>query len=427
MRAVLASLLMVPIGAIASLATVPPPASMPAPPAPESTGPGAGPERVATFLRTERARLATSPQARAELDKLCRQRDCDASELYWYTDWAAAKAAAKASGKPILSLRLLGNLDEELSCANSRFFRVALYPNQAVRQYLQAHYVLHWQSVRPVPKVTVDFGNGRKLERTLTGNSIHYITAPTGEPIEALPGLYGPQAFLRQLQQAKTAVQQYQARPLAERGEFLAQYHRDRLLALQTQWAKDLQLVGAQPPQLQTLEPLASSTTPSATPSAVPNAMPSAIDAGRIALSKAVVESPLVMAARSAANRNQNTLVEITNAALWQALATRHANDAKLDANSRALILRKLGGKTAAIAPTVQAFESSMALDSIRNEYLLHSQLHQWFMTGISTASLEQLNTRVYDQLFLTPDQDPWLGLVGPESFSAIEGDGIRE
>src|SRR4051794_3157865 len=58
----------------------------------------------------------------AAIDRVCRQRDCAWSGLYWYTDLAAAEAAAQREHKPILTLRLLGNLDEELSCANSRFF-----------------------------------------------------------------------------------------------------------------------------------------------------------------------------------------------------------------------------------------------------------------------------------------------------------------
>src|SRR5215204_5481362 len=53
------------------------------------------------------------------LDKVCGVRDCADIRLFWYTDLEAAKAAARATGKPILSLRLLGRLDEEFSCANS--------------------------------------------------------------------------------------------------------------------------------------------------------------------------------------------------------------------------------------------------------------------------------------------------------------------
>src|SRR5690348_10091626 len=49
----------------------------------------------------------------AAIDQVCRQRDCAWSGLYWYTDFEAARRAARATGRPILSLRLLGNLDQE--------------------------------------------------------------------------------------------------------------------------------------------------------------------------------------------------------------------------------------------------------------------------------------------------------------------------
>src|SRR5262249_33660231 len=109
------------------------------------------------------------------LDSICAQKDSYSSRLFWYTDLEQAKSASHATGKPILSLRLLGRLDEDLSCANSRFFRIVLYANATVSQFLRDKFVLHWQTERPVPRVTIDFGDGRKLERTLTGNSVHYV------------------------------------------------------------------------------------------------------------------------------------------------------------------------------------------------------------------------------------------------------------
>ena len=111
----------------------------------------------------------------AALGTVAQQKNSYVAGLYWHTDLESAKKASAASGKPILSLRLLGKLTDEFSCANSRFFRTVLYSNADVSSYLRESYVLHWQSVRPVPTVTIDFGDGRKLERTLTGNSIHYI------------------------------------------------------------------------------------------------------------------------------------------------------------------------------------------------------------------------------------------------------------
>jgi hypothetical protein len=138
-----------------------------------------------------------------ELDRLCAQRDAHTTLLYWFTDLDAAIVEARRTRRPILSLRLLGRLDEELSCANSRFFRKLLYPKPRINAVLRRDFVLHWQSVRPVPRVTIDFGDGRRVERTLTGNSVHVVLDPYGRIVDALPGLMNPDVFLDQLVQAR--------------------------------------------------------------------------------------------------------------------------------------------------------------------------------------------------------------------------------
>lgn len=74
----------------------------------------------------------------------------------------------------------------------------------------------------------------------------------------------------------------------------------------------------------------------------------------------------------------------------------------------------------------MKKFEATMALDTVRSEYMLHSQIDQWFMQGKQTRSVEALNEQVYAQLFLTPSSDPWLGLFPNDTYSAIDNDGIR-
>lgn len=159
-------------------------------------------------LRLNRTRLE-SPEhdkLRAAVDGVARQRDAWASGLYWFTNLDAAMAEAKRTGKPILSLRLLGNLDDEYSCANSRFFRTYLYPHRAVSTLLRKGFVLHWKSVRPVPILTIDMGDGRRIRRTITGNSIHYILNSEGRVLDALPGNYGPAAFLAALHRIESGT-----------------------------------------------------------------------------------------------------------------------------------------------------------------------------------------------------------------------------
>ena len=112
--------------------------------------------------------------------------------LLWYTDLDAAKAAARAEGKPILSLRLPGRLDEGSSDADSRFFRAVLYQNREIHQILRDRYILHWRSVGPVP-------------HSLSVNSIHYILDSRGRLLEPLPGLYGPATFQDALEEGVRA------------------------------------------------------------------------------------------------------------------------------------------------------------------------------------------------------------------------------
>ncbi|MEK6323185.1 MAG: hypothetical protein AABN33_16210 [Acidobacteriota bacterium] len=358
----------------------------------------------------------------AALDQVCRQRDCYASRLFWYTDFNQAKAAAKLSGKPILSLRLLGRLDEELSCANSRFFRLILYSNSEVSTLLRERFILHWQSVRPVPKVTIDFGDGRKLERTLTGNSIHYVVDSEGQPIDALPGLYGPQAFMRELARAeRVAAACSAAKNNADRELVLRQYHRSRLKELSVAWAADIARAKISSPPSK--EPI--------TPDVQVAGSPRAQVASRAAITKSVVERPVLRGISS----DPKILNRTVEDAAWAQIAELHAEDARLDASSKLLVrvknLSRYGGSEevarASFERAVSNLEHAVAVDTVRNEFVMHSKIHEWFARGVAITDLAALNDRVYRELFLTPASDPWLGLFPRDSYTGIENDGVSK
>ena len=367
---------------------------------------------VDAFWKTYQQDLANNPQLRATLDAICQQKDCDASRLYWHKDLEAAKSASQETGKPILSLRLLGNLNDELSCANSRFFRTALYPNANVSQLLRDRFILHWQSERPVPKVTIDFGDGRKLEQTLTGNSIHYVLDSAGRPIDAIPGLYSPQAFIENLKDAEKAVISVQNlnRDLKLRREVLVKYHRDRYAKLERKWQADLTRLRL---PLQPLLPLA-----------VTDPQASAMLASRLTVGKAMVELPTL-------SRTDTTILsEIAPVSPfaklsdvnWARLARLYQNRVYLDQGSLKVMERKLS-PTASLKSVVDSFERAIAQDTVRNEYVFHAQIHNWFVNdefADGETSLAALNRRVYDQLFLTPASDPWLGLVNENVYTGI-------
>ena len=343
-------------------------------------------ETHADFIRQVRESGGVPSKERSEawkrlvsaLDAVGQQRDCYASRLYWYTDFEKAKAAAKAQGKPILSLRLLGKLDEEFSCANSRFFRTVLYANEEVSKTLRDRFILHWKSVRPVPKVTIDFGDGRKLERTITGNSIHYILDSDGQPVDALPGLYGPKAFLKGLSQAEQPAKESMMLAGKQRGESLRRYHLERLQSLKSAYAADLEKIGA---------------------------------------GQALGED-----------------------AIWKKIAELRPQDSQLDAGSRSLMRAKSSTARDAsrlslskavvedpLLRQIAVFQRTIGEDTVRNEYQLHRKLHEWFLDRAWwDDNLQNLNEKVYAELFLTPASDPWLGLKPQNIYPALTDEGIK-
>src|SRR5258706_2702589 len=111
-----------------------------------------GPSGLDLFI----AKHGTGPSA--ALDRMCGQIHAHTTLLFWFTDLDRALAEARRTKRPVLSLRLLGRLDQKLSCANSRFFRRMLYPEPRINQLLRDRFVLHWHSVRPGPSVTIAFG-----------------------------------------------------------------------------------------------------------------------------------------------------------------------------------------------------------------------------------------------------------------------------
>ena len=341
------------------------------------------------------------------LDEVGQQKNNFISGLYWYTDFEEAKKAAHESGKPILSLRLLGNLTDELSCANSRFFRTVLYPNAEVREVLRNRFVLHWKSVRPAPRITVDFGDGRKLERTVTGNSIHYILDSDGRLIEAIPGLYGPQVFKRELETAEMLLRTLAGKTARERESLLKQYYSSRTNATSRAWMDDTRQFGDKiPPRLRLPE----------------NQARDALTAGRGAVTKMSTEIPMVRAITSASD----ALGRLTDEEAWKLIARLHQNDAILDKRSMSLMKRQNRSLSdEEYYRMFRRFTESIALDTVRNEYMLRPQIYSWLSAGESRrANLERFNEWVYANVFSTPSSDPWLGLLSPDIYVAVENGG---
>jgi hypothetical protein len=59
---------------------------------------------------------------------------------------------------------------------------------------------------------------------------------------------------------------------------------------------------------------------------------------------------------------------------------------------------------------------------------LLHRRVHERLAASeTGTMDFDALNEWVYAELFLTPSNDPWLGLAPSDVYTALDGDGRVE
>jgi len=329
----------------------------------------------------------------AALDRVSGQYDDYASGLYWYTDFEKAKAAARTSGRPILSLRLLGRLDEDLSCANSRFFRTTLYPSAEINQLLKNGFILHWESVRPAPRVTIDFGDGRTLQRTITGNSIHYILDSDGKIVDALPGLYSAKVFAEELRQAANVAQEARTKGTPD----YTDHFKVTGIRLVKAWMTDLAAFHAAPPA-----------------------------------NTAITDD---------AGTGESILERTMDEDKWERVARLHWNEVAFDQNVRKVMERKFPDARVAapVAVSKMAVETPMmravlnltqtvALDTVQNNYMRRTKILAYLaIPSTKELSLRQINDQIYAWIFLTPRQDPWLGMAPPDVFAAIDGNGEKQ
>ena len=388
------------------------------------------------------------------IDRHAGQRYATVSRLYWYTDLAAAEVAARAAHKPILALRMLGRLDEDLSCANSRLFRTTLYANTTVSNFLRDHFVLYWSSERPVPKVTIEFGDGRTIQGTTTGNSAHYVLDETGAVLDVLPGIYAPVAFTAELTKSLALAKQVARLGPTQRHNTLRLYHQ----AAQEKLAKDWTAVAGTPylpgrralttqADIDSVLALAQRATMAKAYIEVPQLRaitagtdPGAISDGELALwaaagqktwnlgGGAVTVSTQVLAALEAGAGGATLGFVGAPPRKGKGVAPAPAPVPVLDARSRALIttLHTAGAMSATpeqIATVISRLEQHIVADSALNQFKLRRQIHDHLRSN-PEQPFGALNAWIYADVFHTPSTDIWLGLLPRVDFTGLPGDG---
>jgi hypothetical protein len=108
-----------------------------------------------------------------------------------------------------------------------------LFSKESVAHFINESFEPTWQSVRPVPIVRIDFGNGNVLTRTLHGNILTSVCTPDGLLVDALPGIYTEAAYRKCLQDLLLVAQNVQHEPAGRRDAFAFGYHHSQITALQ--------------------------------------------------------------------------------------------------------------------------------------------------------------------------------------------------
>jgi hypothetical protein len=372
-----------------------------------------GPAGLATIL----ARYDAAPAGAARdqlalaVDAVAAQRYATVSRLYWYTDLAAAQLAAHAQRRPILALRMLGRLDEDLSCANSRLFRATLYANTDVGKLLRDNFVLYWSSERPVPVVTIDFGDGRKIVRTTTGNSAHYVLDESGDVVDVLPGLYAPSVFAAELRKSLAVARRVRGLDPNARAAQVAAYQREAAAKATAVFARTS----------------GSSYVAGRRRLVGPGDVPSALTrAQRGTATKMAMEVPDLRKIGFDA-----AAIDTADIAQW-ATVGQLAFGIKgrvLDARSRALVTALHdGGQATAASPAeldamIARLEQTIVADTALDEFRLRQQIRGLVASG--QHDFATLNGMIYATVFATPKADPWLGLLPRTDFTGLPGDGV--
>jgi hypothetical protein len=264
-------------------------------------------------------------------------------------------------------------------------------------------------------------GDGRRLERTITGNSAHYVLDSRGRVVDALPGLYSPQAFLRGLQRAAELAGELDKRDAKQHASIVAIYHRQAADRLD----RDL------PPKP---APAAAATGPGIFSADLDIPFPKTSSEGRVIrafTTAALPDLPAPSGYRtSAAGRKTEASLEL---ATLQLLAAKARDEivlsdtalGRIHAQIATIPSQYLPGPPADVAArAIRTLLWGIACDTARSEYEFHRQIHQW-LADDPNVDVDRLNERVYSELFQAPQGDPWMGLLDVETFSAIDAAGI--
>lgn len=258
-----------------------------------------------------------------------------------------------------------------------------LFSNPEVASFMNDSFVCTWESVRPVPRVDIDFGDGHRMTRTLNGNVITFLCAPDGKVFDVLPGLYSAEGYLAGL---RRAVELYAS--LSSEGALA-----DGVAAYHALAASGVERI------------------------AVMRGGRVEADAGEMRYaSKAMVEEPLkvLMAGRldTPEARFGTGVPERRDFDDLRAMSkTKIELPIKLAISDKTIVV---ASKTAIEQPVKRALSDEakglLAMDTGINERLRSEQIHA-MLASAPLPTPADLSTRIYEEVLHVAVTDPYLGL----------------
>lgn len=107
-----------------------------------------------------------------------------------------------------------------------------MFSRDDVATFINANFEPAWESVRPVPLIHIDFGNGTKVTRTLNGNIATYVTTPDGQVLDIVAGVYDPDGYKARLDQLRLLANYVDQEGTTKRTARLRDYHRGQVEAM---------------------------------------------------------------------------------------------------------------------------------------------------------------------------------------------------
>lgn len=262
--------------------------------------------------------------------------------------------------------------------------RAVLLSDPTTAQFISREFVASWECVRAVPQVTIDFGNGKVLHRTIAGNTVLYICMPDGRVVDALPGIYTPGAFKVEAAKALAVIRTLQ-NPGAdvEYGTALGAWHKRQ--------------VG---------EAILS-------------------EKRRITFSKAMVESPLLKAlglmpgsgirepAVATANTWEGPVLPNMDLASAFASVTSRLEDISHQSATAVQTRRKIlpNGQPGDLSPE-ELGKIAVELDSTNNIRVVRPAVHMLLAMSVARRFPSDLRDTIYKQILRIAIDDPMLGLA---------------